>query len=157
MWKNPVFAKILLLLWCSCGILLAQTGSGDSWKPPNDTSLRQALDAIRRGFLQEDLAQLGQVFPRKDKILLRWEDPVSHDGLLTTTQAMLFLRELFLKYRTDEFQLQSGSLIPPGQLYHCMGRWSVSTARGSSQRLELHFSLKQDAGAWTVRELRQTR
>jgi hypothetical protein len=155
--KTPVFAKLLLLLCCACGGALAQTGPGDAWQPPEDRNLRHTLAAIERGFAQENLAQLGPVFPRQEKILLRWEDPVSHDGLLTGTQIILFLRDLFLRYRTATFKLQSGSLLPSGRLYHCMGRWSFTSSQGRSHKIELHFSLKQDAGIWTIRELRQTR
>ena len=82
---------------------------------------------------------------------------MQHDGLLTGTQVILFLRDLFLKYRTISFKLQSGALLPPGRMYHCMGRWSLASGKSQAQKIELHFSLKEDGGAWTVRELRQTR
>ncbi|MEE8536399.1 MAG: hypothetical protein V3S71_00195 [Acidobacteriota bacterium] len=158
--KTPVFAKLLLILGCAAVATLApaqKTDPHDAWQRPEDHDLRHALAALERGFQHENLSQLGRVFPRKYKVLVRWNDPVQHDGLLTGTQVILFLRDLFLKYRTISFKLQAGALLPPGRMYHCMGRWSLASGKSQAQKIELHFSLKEDGGAWTVRELRQTR
>ncbi len=158
--KTPVFAKLFLIFCCATAGTFAaaqEADPDDPWQLPEDHNLRHALAALERGFAHENLSQLGRVFPRQDKVLVRWRYPVHHDGLFTGTQVILFLRDLFLKYRTVSFKLESGALLPPGRMYHCMGRWNLSLGESQAQKIELHFSLKENSGAWTIRELRQTR
>lgn len=158
--KSPVFAKILpILVWGVAA--LAAPGEpperAEPWQPPADPDLRRSLAAMERALSQQDLVILSRLLPYQEKVLLRWDEPVRRDGLFTGTQVVLLLSDLFQRYRTERFTLQSGALLPPGSLYHCMGRWVLRAGGGQSQTIELHFSLKQDAGLWTIRELRQTR
>lgn len=158
--RNPVFAKILVpLAWGLATLAPAgdPTDRGDRWQPPDDPVLRRSLEAMERGLGKHDLVILARLLPHREKVLVRWDQPVRQDGLFTGSQVVLLFNDLFERYRTERFSLQSGALQPPGGLYHCMGRWVLRTPDGARQAIELHFSLKLDAGVWTIRELRQTR
>ncbi len=129
----------------------------EPWQPPLDPALRRSLEVVVTGLSRQNLHLLADLLPRREKVMIRWDEPIRQEGLFTGSQVTLLLRDLFESYRTERFSLQSGALLPPGSLYHCMGRWVLRGASGQSQTLELHFSLQEDAGVWTIREMRQSR
>jgi hypothetical protein len=158
--KSLIFASSLLLFcWGAAALSFPQDapGSPDRWQPPADPLLRQSLAALERGLSQQNLLILTRLLPYEEKVLVRWDHPMRQDGVFTGSQVLMLLRELFQQYRTEQFTVKSGALLPPGSLYHCMGRWVLRASGGPSQSIELHFSLKRESGVWTIRELRQTR
>jgi len=112
---------------------------------------------MERALAQQDLVILTRLLPHEEKVLVRWEEPIRQGGLFTGSQVLLLFNDLFQNYRAVKFSLQSGTLLPSGHLYHCVGSWVLRAASGQHQTVELHVSLKHNAGIWTIRELRQTR
>jgi hypothetical protein len=119
--------------------------------------LRRSLLLLERGIGQRDLVRLAEMLPRDQRVLVRWGRPLHRDGLLTGRQVLLLFEELFNGFRTVRFSIEAGSLQEASGVYHCMGRWTLRPPGGQSEAIELHFSLRYDDGAWTIREVRQTR
>ncbi len=123
-----------------------------------DPGLRQAIQAIRRGFSMETTEPILPLVPEASKIYLAVNVIAQEPSYYSRDQLGALLRKAFETYRTVQFMIRfdrEDGAEKGSEMILCRATW-IYESHGSSTKLNLRFILSRRPAIWTLKEIRET-
>jgi hypothetical protein len=131
---------------------------GERRPPAREAGLEQIETLIAAGFRNGDADRLAEAFSRRIKTYVACAPLAAADGYYGADQMRLLLRRLFRGRETVSFRiLEPAARRRPDGLAVLSALWTYRQRAASPAQVRLSFGLAPEAGAWRVREIRDSK